>query len=231
MNMKVDMGKLSPELRLSLLLAVVCAGLGLLLVGEWYSVDRMHRIPQVSKAADKAPAEEPELAPFEFPDLGEFEELVERPLFVEGRRPPPEVVEEPPPPVARTPLDLKLMGMIFSPSGKTALLVDPKGKYKRVKQGGVVNGWVLKELKTDGVVMQQDGETKELPLLKAKPKVAGGGAPQPPAEAKPSKKPPGNVQSPDAETLDEEDAEMAEPEDDADIESDGAEEAEDQSDE
>ena len=76
-----------------------------------------------------------------------------------------------------TPLDLKLMGMIFSPTGKTALLVDPKGKYKRVKEGGVVNGWVLKELKTDRVIMQQDGEIKELPLLKVKPKLAAGGAP------------------------------------------------------
>jgi len=229
MNMRVDMGNLSSELRLSLLLAAVCAGLGLLLVGEWYSVDRMHRIPQVSKAADKAAADEPELAPFEFPDLGEFEELVERPLFVEGRRPPPEVVEEPPPPVARTPLDLKLMGMIFSPSGRTALLVDPKGKYKRVKEGGVVGGWVLKELKTDRVVMQQDGEIKELPLLKIKPKAAAGGAPQPPAEAKPGKKPPAGLQPPDGETLDEEDGEMGEP--DEDIESDGAEDTEDQSDE
>jgi type II secretory pathway component PulC len=229
MNMKVDMGKLSTELRLSLLLAAVCAGLGLLLVVEWYSVDRMHRVPQVTKAADKAVADEPDLAPFEFPDLGEFEELVERPLFVEGRRPPPEVVEEPPPPVSRTPLDLKLMGMIFSPTGKTALLVDPKGKYKRVKEGGVVGGWLLKELKTDRVLMQQDGETKELPLLKAKPKVGAGGAPQPPAEAKPGKKPPPGLQPPDAEIPDEEDGEMAEP--DEDIESDGAEDTEDQSDE
>ncbi|UZR28680.1 hypothetical protein [Methylococcus mesophilus] len=231
MNMKVDMGKLSSELRLSLLLAAACAGLGLLVVVEWYSVDRMHRIPQVPKAADKAAEDQPDLAPFEFPDLGEFEELVERPLFVEGRRPPPEVVEEPPPPVSRTPLDLKLMGMIFSPTGKTALLVDPKGKYKRVKEGGVVGGWVLKELKTDGVVMQQDGETKELPLLKAKPKVAAGGAPQPPTEAKPGKKPPAGLQPPDADTLDEEDGEVAEPDEDADTESDGAEDMEDQSDE
>ncbi|QXP88148.1 hypothetical protein [Methylococcus capsulatus] len=227
--MKWDIGKLSAELRLSLLLASVCAGLGLLLGVEWYSVDRMHRIPEAPKAVDKAAVDEPELAPFEFPDLGEFEELVERPLFVEGRRPPPEVVEEPPPPVSRTPLDLKLMGMIFSPTGKTALLVDPKGKYKRVKEGGVVNGWVLKELKTDRVIMQQDGEIKELPLLKVKPKLAAGGAPQPPQEAKPGKKPPAGNQSPDAETLEEEEGEMGEP--DEDTESDGAEDTEDQSDE
>ena len=143
MNMKVDMGKPSPELRLSLLLAAICAGLGLLLVGEWYSVDRMLRLPQASKTADRDDEDMPDIGFFEFPDLGEFEEMVERPLFVEGRRPPPEVVEEPPPPVARTPLDLKLMGMVFSPSGKTALLVDPKGKYKRVKEGGIVEGLSL----------------------------------------------------------------------------------------
>ncbi|MDF9392813.1 MULTISPECIES: hypothetical protein [Methylococcus] len=227
--MKWDIGKLSSELRLSLLLASVCAGLGLLLVVEWYSMDRIYRIPEVPKVADKAGADEPELAPFEFPDLGEFEELVERPLFVEGRRPPPEVVEEPPPPVAHTPLDLKLMGLIFSPAGKTALLVDPKGKYKRVKEGGIVSGWVLKELKTDRVILQQDGEIKELLLLKAKPKTAAGGAPQPPQEAKPGKKPPAGAQSSDAETLDEEEGEVGEP--DEDTESDGAEDTEDQSDE
>ncbi|QJD30695.1 hypothetical protein [Methylococcus geothermalis] len=229
MNIKVDMGKLSPDLRLSLLLAGVCAALALLLVAEWFSVDRLHHIPQVSKTVDKDNAEKPEIGLFEFPDLGEFEEMVERPLFVEGRRPPPEIVEEPPPPVSRTPLDLKLMGIIFSPTGKTALLVDPKGKYKRVKQGGVVGGWVLKELKTDGVVMQQDGETKELPLLKVKPKVAAGGSPPPAAEAKPGKKPPAGLQPPDADTLDEEEGELAEP--DEDTESDSAEDSEDQSDE
>lgn len=228
MNVSVNVAKLSPELRLSLILAAVCAALALLVLGESLGVDRMQRISPVSAEPGKGGVDKPAVGPFEFPDINEFEDLVERPLFVEGRKPPPEVVEEPPPVVSRTPLDLKLMGLIFSPSGKTALLVDPKGKYKRVKQGAVVGGWTLKELKKDSVVMQQDSESKELPLLKTKPKVALSGAP--PAEAKPAKKPPGGLQPPDDGDEPPDEEEAPDGDENTDTESDGAEE-EDQSEE
>lgn len=230
MNVKAILGKLSPELRLSLMLAAAGAALGLLVVAEWFSVGRTLRLPQVSAETPKVQVEQPLASPFKFPAVSEFHDLVERPLFVEGRRPLPDIPPEPPPAVVHTPLDLKLMGLIFSPSGKLALLADPKGKYKRVKQGAVVGGWTLKELKADGVVMQQEGETKELALLKVKPKLPGQGVAPPPAEAKSAKKPPGNRQPPRAgvEPPDEEDVE---PDENTDTESDGAEEAEDPSEE
>jgi hypothetical protein len=129
------------------------------------------------------------LEPFAFPDIGEFEELVQRPLFIEGRRPPEESAGDEGPIVKpHTPLNAKLMGVVFSPRGVTALLVDAKGKYQRVRKGGVVDNWTLVELHRDRVILEQDGERQELLLLKKRPKVPSATASTPAPPAAPSGK-------------------------------------------
>jgi len=115
------------------------------------------------------------------PSLEQYAEMIQRPLFMEGRRPPPE--EEQPAadeaPAEQLPLNLKLMGVVFTPKEKTALFVDEKGKYRRVRRNNLVDGWKLQEVREDRVVMTQGSDQKELPLLKPKPKVP------PPAGQKP----------------------------------------------
>jgi hypothetical protein len=127
---------------------------------------------------------------FDFPDIGAFDELVQRPLFIEGRRPPQESAGEEGPIVKpHTPLNAKLMGVVFSPRSVTALLVDAKGKYKRVKKGGVVDDWTLVELHGDRVILEQGGERQELFLLKKRQKVPSAAVRAPSPPAAPSAKP------------------------------------------
>ncbi|CAL1241194.1 type II secretion system protein N [Candidatus Methylocalor cossyra] len=167
------------------LLAGMALVLSLALGVEWIVLDQGRKQllepppPKAAPADDGEPEEEEEP---EFPALDDFEQMVERPLFMENRRPGEEVVETPTAPAPQTPLNLKLMGVVFTPRGEKALLLDAKGKYKRLKLKDTLDNWTLVELGKDRVTLQQGEERKELPLLKKRPK-------PPPAPAQPS--PPG----------------------------------------
>lgn len=109
---------------------------------------------------------------FSLPPKENFAEIVERPVMIEGRRPVPE--EELVPVVAQAvnkgPMKIKLMGIVMSPNGMTALLEDSKGKYHRVQIDGTVEGWELDEMHKDKVVLKQGNSSEELKLHKPKPK-------------------------------------------------------------
>jgi|GEM_PF-1832443 hypothetical protein len=107
---------------------------------------------------------------FELPDLETYTTIVERPLFAENRLPPDEEELESQTPVVSTPLTLKLMGIIFTPRQRMALLQDARGKYKRLRPNESLDGWTLTALSGDKVSLQQGGEQKELILLKPRPK-------------------------------------------------------------
>ncbi len=98
------------------------------------------------------------------PALESYAEMVDRPLFLQSRRPPTEEEEEEAPPAPaepKTPLNAKLMGVILTPGAKVALLVDEKGKYKRARKNTVIDGWKLVEIKDDRVTLEQAGEQKD----------------------------------------------------------------------
>lgn len=124
------------------------------------------------KAASQEATEPVDAEDFELPDIQEYETIVERPLFMEGRRPGAEGGETTATATPDMPLTVKLMGIAFTPTDKTALLVDAKGKYKRLKKNGSIEGWTLVEFAPDKVTLQRDDEQRELMLLKPKPKTA-----------------------------------------------------------
>ena len=93
-------------------------------------------------------------------------------------------------PVPSSPLTLKLMGVVFTPKQHTALLVDAKGKYKRVRKNEALDGWTLVNLEPGKVTMQQGEEQKELMLLKPKPKALNA----PNAPPQPGRQPPPRAQ-------------------------------------
>ncbi len=168
------MKKLQPEYTIALVLLAGCAVLIAVLLLEAL----LHRAESaavraplgIDTAIDIAGATDDEEA-FTLKAPDEYSEMVERPLFQEGRRPGKASTEDTGM-AAQTPFNFKLMGVIVTPRERTALLLDAKNKYKRARANTVVDGWKVVEIRADRVTLRQGDDTRELALLKPKPKVA-----------------------------------------------------------
>ena len=102
-----------------------------------------------------------------------YSQMVERPLFVQGRK--PVIVDDEELSVnedAGEIDDLVLLG-IYSIDGKTSTLFNKKGKerkYLKKSEGEDVAGWLIKEIKPDRVILEQRGSKQTVMLRKPKPK-------------------------------------------------------------
>lgn len=172
-----------PEYALTLPLALLCLVLGSALIIESAVMRRGDSVEAPSAAQPNAemPASENETnADFELPPIDAFSAFVDRPLFLEGRKPPAEVEAAPAPKEEDlAPLALTLMGVMLSHRGELAILAEASGKNRRVKLGGSISGWRLIALKPDHVTLQRGQEKRDLPLMKPRPKGAQGNAAAP----------------------------------------------------
>ncbi|MGJ0486189.1 MAG: hypothetical protein ACR65R_16885 [Methylomicrobium sp.] len=124
---------------------------------------------------------------------GSYVDLVSRPLFLKGRKPIEEVsAENEKEQAGSEPFDWRLDGIYTGKNGLSALLSRNKpaagspaaggalspaagskekpDNYRKVSESEDVNGWRLTQIKTDRVVFELGGESKELVLRKPKPK-------------------------------------------------------------
>lgn len=199
------MNKLPRAYRLTALLALVAWVLALVAGVEWIIIKRYHRASMARSSGHAARVDE-KVAPsglFALPEEDKYVELTQRPLFMENRKPGRDMAAEPPvvdvkPP---TPMQFKLMGIVKTPGERVALLLDGKGKYKRVRANDSLDGWLLVEVQDDRVSMQQGDKREQLELLKKHPKPASSpGAPgasgQPSQPARPGQPPPRPGQPP-----------------------------------
>lgn len=188
------MPKWSRDYLLTSILGGIALVLGLAVAVEWAVLARHRGQDRQPPPSKTAPVAEPEIRSVDFalPALDGYEQIAERPLFMENRRPGSEVVETVAPPPPPTPMNLKLMGIVSTPQGKTALLVDSKGKYKRMKAQDSLDNWVLIEFGADKVTLQQGDKREDLPLLKKRPRVPlpPGAPPQPGQPPRPGQRPP-----------------------------------------
>jgi hypothetical protein len=166
--------------RLKPYLLSISLGIGLillvgLLVGEWFAI-RQNLAPNMragkpSNADALGPAIT--LEGLDLPHAHEFKEFVDRPLFMETRRPPPPAPPGPPPkrdPPA--PVTFQLMGVLNSPKGLLALVGENKGKYRRLHLKDTIDGWEVKEIRPDRLFLEQNGEKQDIGLIKKRPKPA-----------------------------------------------------------
>jgi hypothetical protein len=112
------------------------------------------------------------------PSEDSYSDLVERPMFIKGRKP----VEEPIPEemalatAQKTEsVNWELIGIYSTPKGTTAFFSRsngrlPKDNFRKCKLGDTLDGWHLSEINESGVNLTQGTETKKLPLRKMKPK-------------------------------------------------------------
>lgn len=159
-------------------LIVLNALLVFVLAGEWFAGNETTDAVQPEVKTVEAQDEELPSLDLEAKSEEEYSDLVERPLFIKGRKPvaEPEAENAPVAEVKRNEAFVwNLTGVFSTPKGVTAFFSRINGKvekdnYRKLKLGDALDGWKLTEIYPDKVTFTQTGETKNLSLRKAKPK-------------------------------------------------------------
>lgn len=115
-----------------------------------------------------------EIPDYQFSNQGirDFHDIVERPLFFKVRKPiTPITDKESGDGEASEELEFLLTGVISTPKGVYCLLQNPrekehKDKFRRLEQGDEIDGWAVKEIHPDHVVMTANGKTEKIQLAK-----------------------------------------------------------------
>ena len=150
----------------ALFLFLVLSGLGL----AWLIYQQLEASAPPNRArAD--PAEAPEIAPlpplpeFSMAPLISFAAIVDRPVFVQSRRPPEEEAAVATPKVTSK-LELTLKGVVYSEGERTALLL-PKagGDILRLAEGSSYQGWELVEVAPSEVLFRRGEREESLALV------------------------------------------------------------------
>lgn len=167
-------------------LVIGAAGAGALIM-EWRHPPRL----QTSIAVNTPPTVTvPPLQPFKPLPLTHYAEVAERPVFIDTRRPEEDELAIPavPPPTPDQPLDL--IGVLLVPGAAAALLrpTEPNAKVLRVAQGEMVEGWRLQSVNANRVVLNKNGEIRELVLIR--PPAPTRGTTAPGRVASPNRQPP-----------------------------------------
>lgn len=99
-----------------------------------------------------------------------YSTIIERPLFIEGRKPLPEAAQE----SAETDTDTgklddwELIGLYSTDSKPVALFrkQNEAKKYLRIHEQQAISGWLLKQIQADKVILQLGGQQKSVMLRK-----------------------------------------------------------------
>ena len=157
-------------------LFIVCTVILLILMAVQYSIGIDYRTQLIEKLSlsESTGFTMPEIPDYQFSEQGisHFHDMVERPLFFKARKPivPPDD-ESTETSIVSEKLNFILTGVISAPKGVYCLLQnlsakDNKDKFKRLEQGDEIDGWTIKEIHPDHVVITADGKTEEIKLAK-----------------------------------------------------------------
>lgn len=182
--MKRDAGRLA-----TIVLGVLCALLAVFATLQTFGIGSGYSLGQDSPAPLEPDLTQPmQQLEFRLPDVAQYVEIWQRPLFTVDRKPRPidpnegtAVATEGPPPV---PLNATLLGVLLDPEHRVAILRDnASSAVIRVRQGmplpGDLAGWTLQELEARKAIFDGGAQqgTAELKLDMAKTPT---GAPMPP---------------------------------------------------
>lgn len=180
------------------ILALVALGLAALLAAQWADwpppeAPERAVVPADAGAVAPEPGPVVELRPLE--DKQDFAVVVERPLFRPDRRPRNDEPDAAPEPVVEESGDLAgmdLTGVLISPRVTTAWVKDPNQPAPlRLRLGDDLQGWTVKGIQADRLVLERQGKTDELPLRAfAPPGTAPSPATVPPPPQTPAVRPP-----------------------------------------
>ena len=162
------MNRISFGNRLTPVLLTACVLFGTLLAFEWYALSRGDGITTENKA-QPATAADVQLTRtvFAAPDFEAFSEIIERPLFTEGRTPPEQPTSEQASvsPVKQTPLSLHLEGIALTPATRIAVVRDiTSNKLLRLAEGAKHQDWEVESIHATGVIFKRGEQSHELIL-------------------------------------------------------------------
>lgn len=154
--------------RLTPVLLTACVLFGVIMTFELYVLSRQDGIATVSDAQPAAAADvQPTRTTYMTPDFEAFSEILERPLFTEGRTPP----QQPTPdktsvsPVKQTQLTLRLEGIALTPAARIAVVRDiTSNKLLRLAEGAKHEDWVVESIHATGATFKRGEQTHELTL-------------------------------------------------------------------
>ena len=109
---------------------------------------------------------------FSLSPLSQFQAIVERPLFLQSRRPIPGATTEASPTASKeTRLNqYSLSAVVIVPDKRLALLRSTTDKkIHKIEEGQDLQGWKLKEIKDESALFQQVNESQELRLQRKTP--------------------------------------------------------------
>ena len=148
------------------------SGLGLILLFEWgysdYSRNQLQSTMDRKIQADYQADELPQLS-LSKQSAESFINIVERPLFIEGRKPLPEILETSSEASANDQLDdWSLIGIYTKNKRQVALFrkQNEARKFLKLNEDQAISGWQLKQIQDDRVVLQQGGQEKSVMLRK-----------------------------------------------------------------
>jgi type II secretory pathway component PulC len=154
--------------RLTPVLLTACVLFGVIVAIEWLALSRQDGIAtgsdvQATTAADVQLTRSTYVAP----DFEAFSEILERPLFTEGRTPPeqPTTEQAAVSPGKQTQLALRLEGIALTPLARVAVLREiTSNTLLRLAEGEKHQGWVLESVHATSVTLKRGEQTQELTL-------------------------------------------------------------------
>lgn len=151
---------------------VLCAVVAALGLVNWWVMELEPQPPLAGPGRARVDSPAAPLSssrPVDHRPLSDFEEIVRRPLFTANRSPfvPPESTQTVARPGLRPP-DIRLVGVAIDASKKQALLRTPQQPQGRwVEEGDSIDGWLLRGVRDDAVIVASGQQTYELRLYPA----------------------------------------------------------------
>lgn len=167
-----------PRRRLTIALALLCGALGAAIYAELDRPGAEHAA--AATLAAPHPKAIPAVASHKMPPLGDYAEILERPVFTPTRRPAPASH------AAATPLSsFTLVGIVASGDSRHALIeYGQPTRRERVSEGAAIGGWLVEAILPDRVVLSAGGAREDLKPKDRPPQIVVAPAAQPPKPKK-----------------------------------------------
>jgi len=155
--------------RLTPALLTACILFGVIVAFEWLALSRQNGVSTENDTQPTATADDqPTRVTYVAADFEAFSEILERPLFTEGRTPP-----EPPTPEQaavlnpgmQTKLTMRLEGIALTPVSRIAVVRDiSSNTLMRLAEGATHQGWVVESVNATTITLKRGEQTQELML-------------------------------------------------------------------